>query len=47
MKRFIDAVQGARLNRRRTTAILGRVVAAMNIDPSDLMRYVRKIKKGL
>ena len=47
MKRLIDAVQGARLNRRRTTAILGRVVAAMNIDPSDLMRYVRKIKKGL
>jgi hypothetical protein len=47
MKRFIGAVQGARLNRRRTTAILGRVVAAMNIDPSDLMRYVRKIKKGL
>ena len=47
MKRFIDAMNGARLNRRRTTAILGRVVAAMNIDPSDLMRYVRLVKKGL
>ena len=47
MKKFINAVQGARLNRRRTTAILGRVVGAMNIEPNDLMRYVRKVKKGL
>ena len=47
MKKFIAAVQGARLNRRRTGAILGRVVAAMNIDPSDLQRYVRLVKKGL
>ena len=47
MKKFIAAVQGARLNRRRTGAILGRVVAAMNIEPSDLMKYVRLVKKGL
>ena len=47
MKKFINAVQGARLNRRRVTAILGRVIAAMNIEPNDLMRYVRKVKKGL
>ena len=47
MKKFIAAVQGARLNRRRVTAILGRVVGAMNIEPNDLMRYVRKVKKGL
>ena len=47
MKKFINAVQGARLNRRRVTAILGRVVGAMNIEPNDLMRYVRKVKKGL
>ena len=47
MKKFINAVQGARLNRKRVTAILGRVVAAMNIEPNDLMRYVRKVKKGL
>ena len=47
MKKFINAVQGAKLNRRRTTAILGRVVAAMNIEPNDLMRYIRKVKKGL
>jgi len=47
MKKFIAAVQGARLNRRRTGAILGRVVAAMNIEPSDLMKYVRMVKKGL
>jgi hypothetical protein len=47
MKKFIAAVQGAKLNRRRTGAILGRVVAAMNIEPGDLMRYVRLVKKGL
>ena len=47
MKKFIAAVQGARLNRRRTGAILGRVVAAMNIEPSYLMKYVRMVKKGL
>ena len=47
MKKFISAVQGARLNRRRTAAILGRVVAAMGVEPGDLMRYVRMVKKGL
>jgi|ETNmetMinimDraft_9_1059917.scaffolds.fasta_scaffold13148_3 hypothetical protein len=47
MKKFIGAVKGARLNRRRTAAILGRVVAAMGVEPGDLMRYVRMVKKGL
>jgi hypothetical protein len=47
MKKFISAVQGARLNRRRTAAILGRVVAAMGVEPGDLMKYVRMVKKGL
>ena len=45
MKKFIGAVQGARLNRKRTAAILGRVVAAMGVEPGDLMRYVRLVKK--
>ena len=47
MKKFIGAVQGARLNRRRTAAILGRVVAAMGVEPGDLQRYIRLVKKGL
>ena len=47
MKKFIAAVQGAKLNRKRTAAILGRVVAAMNIEPSDLMKYIRLVKRGL
>ena len=47
LKKFLNAVQGARLNRRRVTAILGRVVKQLNIEPSELMRYVRKVKKGL
>jgi hypothetical protein len=47
LKKFLNAVQGARLNRRRVTAILGRVVKQLNIEPSELMRYVRKVKKGI
>ena len=47
LKKFLNAVKGARLNRRRVTAILGRVVKQLNIEPSELMRYVRKVKKGL
>ena len=47
MKKFIDAVTRGNLNRKRTAAILGRVVAAMGVEPGDLMRYVRLVKKGL
>ena len=47
MKKFIIAVQGARLNRRRIAAILGRVIVALQLDPSDLMKYIRLVKKGL
>ena len=47
MKKFITAVQGARLNRRRIAAILGRVIVALQLDPSDLMKYIRLVKRGL
>ena len=47
MKKFIIAVQGARLNRRRIAAILGRVIVALQLDPSDLMKYIRLVKRGL
>ena len=47
MKKFIIAIQGARLNRRRIAAILGRIIVALKLDPSDLMKYVRLVKKDL
>lgn len=47
MGKFIGAVQGAKLNRKRTGAILGQVVNALGIEPNELMRYVRLVKKGL
>ena len=47
MKKFIVAVQGARLNRRRIAAILGRVIVALKLDPSDLMKYIRLVKRDL
>jgi hypothetical protein len=47
MKKFIIAVQGARLNRRRIAAILGRVIVALKLDPSDLMKYIRLVKRDL
>ena len=47
IKKFIDAVKGAKLNRIKQVAILGRVVSALGLEPSDLTRYTQKIKKGL
>ena len=47
IKKFIDALKGARLNRIKQVAILGRVVDALGLEPSDLTRYTQKIKKGL
>ncbi|MBC8428282.1 hypothetical protein H8D04_00220 [bacterium] len=47
MNKFIAATQGAKLNRKRTGAILGQVVNALGIEPNELMRYVRLVKKGL
>ena len=47
IKKFIDALKGAKLNRIKQVAILGRVVSALGLEPSDLTRYTQKIKKGL
>jgi hypothetical protein len=46
-EKFIDALKGAKLNRIKQVAILGRVVDALGLEPSDLTRYTQKIKKGL
>ena len=47
IKKFIGALKGAKLNRIKQVAILGRVVSALGLEPSDLTRYTQKIKKGL
>ena len=47
MKKFIDAVKGGNLNRKRKIAILGRVVVALGLEPSEVSKYARLVKRGL
>lgn len=47
MKKFVDSVKSANLNRKRKITILGRTVEALGLDPSELMKYTRLVKKGL
>ena len=47
MKKFIDAVSRGNLNRKRKLAILGRVVVALRLDPSEVSKYARLVKKEL
>ena len=47
MTKFIDSLQKGNLNRKRKLAILGKVIANLRIEPNELMKYVRIVKKGL
>ncbi len=47
MTKFIDSLQKGNLNRKRKLAILGKVIANLGIEPNELMKYVRIVKKGL
>jgi hypothetical protein len=47
MTKFIDSLQKGNLNRKRKLAILGKVIANLVIEPNELMKYVRIVKKGL
>ena len=47
MTKFIDSLQKGNLNRKRKLAILGEVIANLGIEPNELMKYVRIVKKGL
>ena len=47
MTKFIDSLQKGNLNRKRKLAILGKVIANLSIEPNELMKYVRIVKKGL
>ena len=47
MGKFIDSLQRGNLNRKRKLAILGKVISNLGIEPNELMKYVRIVKKGL
>jgi hypothetical protein len=47
MSKFITALKGSNLNRKRQIAVLGGVVDSMGIDPSKLMQIITKIKRGM
>ena len=47
MKKFISAINDKNLNRKRKLAILGRVVVALRLDPSEVSKYARLVKKEL
>ena len=47
MKKFIDAVKSGNLNRKRKLAILGRTILALNLEPTEVSRYTRLVKKEL
>ena len=47
MKKFIGAMTGKNLNRKRKLAILGRVIVALRLDPSEVSKYARLVKREL
>ena len=47
MKKFIDAVAKGNLNRKRKLAILGRTIVALQLDPQEVSKYARLVKKEL
>ena len=47
MKKFIDAVSRGNLNRKRKLAILGRTIVALQLDPQEVSKYARLVKREL
>ena len=47
MKKFIGAMEQKNLNRKRKLAILGRLVVALRLDPSEVSKYARLVKREL
>ena len=47
MSKFITSLQKGNLNRKRKLAIMGKVISNLGIEPNELMKYVRIVKKGL
>jgi len=47
MKKFIGAMESKNLNRKRKLAILGRVIVALKLEPSEVSKYARLVKREL
>ena len=47
MRKFIDSVKRGNLNRKRKLAILGRTIVALRLDPSEVSKYARLVKREL
>jgi hypothetical protein len=47
MKKFIGAMEQKNLNRKRKLAILGRVIVALRLEPSEVSKYARLVKREL
>ena len=47
MKKFIEAVGRGNLNRKRKLAILGRTIVALGLDPQEVSKYARLVKREL
>ena len=47
MRKFIDAVARGNLNRKRKLAILGRTIVALRLDPQEVSKYARLVKREL
>jgi hypothetical protein len=47
MKKFIEAMNQKNLNRRRKLAILGRVVVGLHLDPQEVTKYARLVKREI
>ena len=47
MKRFVDAVGDAKLNKIKQISILLKVIKALGISPQELVMYMSKIKRGM
>ena len=47
MKKFIASLEGKNLNRKRKLAILGRTIVALRLDPQEVSKYARLVKREL
>ena len=47
MKKFISSMESKNLNRKRKLAILGRVIVALRLEPSEVSKYARLVKREL
>ena len=47
MRKFIDSVKRGNLNRKRKLAILGRTIVALRLEPSEVSKYARLVKREL